>query len=131
MEKYRLAIVGSRKIEDYDWVESQILLHHNIDNISYVVSGGAKGVDTIADQFAKKYYLPMLTYKPDWKNDGKSAGYIRNKLIVDSCDCLIAFWDGKSNGTKHSISLAQKNNIPHLVILVSEENQDTTLESIF
>lgn len=52
------------------------------------------------------YWLEV--YKPDWARYGRAAGAIRNKQIVDACDKLIAFWDGKSKGTKISIDMAEK-----------------------
>jgi len=110
----KLAIVGSRTFNDYDVLEMFIQDTVGISNLTMIVSGGAKGADTLAEKFAKDYNIPIKIFRPNWKL-GKSAGYLRNKDIVDECDILIAFWDGKSKGTKHSINLAQDSNKEYYV----------------
>ena len=106
----KLAIVGSRKFNDYDRLETTILNNYELSDITFILSGGAIGADDLAIQFAKNHKIPYLIYYLQWSTYGKQAGYIRNTLIVNACDSLIAFWDGESKGTKHSISLAKKEN---------------------
>jgi len=77
-------------------------------SITEIVSGGAKGADTLAEQFAKENNLPVKIFKPDWAKYGRGAGPVRNKQIVEYADKVIAFWDGESKGTKSSIDLAEK-----------------------
>lgn len=55
--------------------------------------------------------MKLKLYPADWKKYGSSAGYIRNDEMAKYADCLIAFWDGKSKGTKHMIDLAVKRKI--------------------
>lgn len=50
----------------------------------------------------------IIEYLPDWDKYGKSAGFKRNTTIVEACDTLLAFWDGKSRGTQDSIAKAEK-----------------------
>ena len=69
------------------------------------VSGGARGVDSFAESIVDSTVKKTI-FKPDWDKYGKSAGFIRNKLIIDEADMVLAFWDGSSKGTKHSIDLA-------------------------
>ncbi len=99
-----LAVVGSR-----NWTDKQKVMDE-LNNLSYsisqIVSGGAEGVDTLAATWARANHVPLVEYLPEWSQYGKAAGAIRNKLIVNSCDKLIAFWDGTSKGTKISIDLA-------------------------
>ena len=76
---------------------------------SEIVSGGARGVDEYAEAWAKLKGVKSKIFKPDWSL-GKSAGAIRNRKIVDYCDQLIAFWDGKSKGTLISIEMAKSAN---------------------
>ncbi len=58
----------------------------------------------------------MTIFIAEWDKYGKSAGYIRNRLIVQESDMIVAFWDGKSKGTKHSIDQATLKKIPLLLV---------------
>ena len=100
------AIIGSRPFDDIEYAANK--LDEIISQYDSIVSGGAKGADSIGAAYADINGLPLTVYKPDWKKYGKGAGFIRNKLIIDECDVVIAFWDGSSKGTKHSINLARK-----------------------
>jgi hypothetical protein len=104
----RVAIIGSRgfaarwKVEEY------------IDELAHdtvIVSGGAPGVDTWAHEYALKCEHPTELYRADWQEHGKKAGYLRNQLIVSKVDRVVAFWDGVSKGTKHTIDLALKSGV--------------------
>jgi hypothetical protein len=99
----KIAVVGSR-----NWA-MRIIVYKELDAIypSEIVSGGAEGPDKVAEAWAYVHLVPCKVFKPDW-SIGKQAGAIRNKQIVDYCDQLIAFWDGKSKGTKISIDMAKK-----------------------
>ena len=106
-----IAIVGSRDYHDKAIVEAKLAEFRHKYKYITVVSGGAKGPDSFAEQWAKRNQINCIVYLPDWSL-GKYAGYARNKQIVDKCDELIAFWDGISNGTNHSILLAKQQNKP-------------------
>jgi hypothetical protein len=99
----KLAVVGSRT-----WCMS-MTVSRVLDGLypSEVVSGGALGVDSYAEAWAHLHLVPCKVFRPDWPKYGRRAGALRNQQIVDYCDKLIAFWDGKSKGTKISISLAK------------------------
>jgi hypothetical protein len=105
----KIGIVGSRSFENYKFFKRKILKHYDIVDIDKIVSGGAIGTDTLAEKFASEYSIPTTIYKPDWSL-GKCAGALRNKKIVDHSDIIIAFWDGKSKGTKITIDMAIKEN---------------------
>ena len=100
-----LGVVGSRGFSDYPRMK-RVLSEYAIKKI---VSGGAKGADSLAERYAKENSIPVLKHIPDW-SQGKSAGIKRNVKIVDDAEGVVAFWDGNSPGTKHSIDLARKNN---------------------
>jgi hypothetical protein len=106
----KLAIVGSRTFTDYGKLVDIISKLPTTESFSEIVSGGARGTDTLAEQYADNYGIPKIIFKADWDKYGKSAGYRRNVDIVNYCDYLIAFWDGESKGTQHSIDLANKQN---------------------
>lgn len=104
----KVAIIGSRGFTDYK--NLSIFIRKNIfpDKIDLIISGGAKGADTLAEKFAKEYNIETLIFKPDWTNFGLKAGMIRNKDIINHSDIVFAFWDGRSKGTKNSLELAKK-----------------------
>ena len=104
----RLAIIGSRSFNNYDSFEKTIFKNYKIENIKEIISGGAEGTDTLAEEFAIKYSIPMSIFIPDWDLYGDYAKDIRNILIIDSSDEVIAFWDSISKGTKHLIDISNK-----------------------
>lgn len=108
----KVAIVGSRTFNDYDLAEKYIdkTCDDNAYLICKIISGGAKGADSIAEKYARKHNIETQIFKPDWDTYGKSAGFRRNKDIIENCDICIAFWDGVSKGTKHDIDLCKKMN---------------------
>lgn len=108
-----IAIVGSREYSQLDKVRDYV------DALSvddHVISGGARGVDSAAVTAAKRRGLKSTVYHAEWDRYGRSAGFKRNILIVNDADKLVAFWDGKSRGTQHSIDLATKKGIPVEII---------------
>ena len=108
----KLAIIGSRNCPPID-IEAH--LKYIPDTI---VSGGAKGADTYAREFAHKHNLTLIEFLPEYDKYGKGAPLVRNKLIVDNCDCVLAFWDGKSRGTKFTLDYAREKNKPIKIVQI-------------
>lgn len=106
----KLAVVGSRNFNDYDLLKKYLDKIHSVEPITLIVSGGAKGADSLSERWAKEKNIPTDIYYPDWKKFGKKAGYIRNQDIIKNSNKCIAFWDGVSKGTRHSIDLCKKQN---------------------
>ena len=98
----KLAIVGSRNICDID------ISKYILEKPSEIISGGAKGIDTLAAQYAKRNGIPLTEFLPDYEKYGRAAPIVRNKQIVSSADVVLALWDGKSRGTLSSINYAKK-----------------------
>jgi len=112
----RIGIVGSRTFTDYQKMKEAFLERYAPETIECIYSGGAIGADSLARQLAEELHIEIVEILPDWNKFGKSAGYIRNQAIVASSDELLAFWDGHSRGTNHSLDLAEKHAIPiHIV----------------
>ena len=109
----RMAIVGSRDFRRLDKVR-QFVADLSLDTT--IVSGYARGVDRTAEDAARLRGMRVISIPPQWNTYGKQAGFVRNREIVAHADELVAFWDGKSKGTAHSINLAQRKGIPVLVI---------------
>lgn len=105
-----IAIIGSRTFSDYELLSTTVKDYLSEKNliVKSVISGGAKGADTLAEKFALENTIEMIVFKPDWKRFGKRAGFMRNTLIVENSDVVFAFWDGQSSGTKDSITKAEK-----------------------
>ena len=99
----KVAIVGSRDYPRLDRVREYVT---GLPAETVVVSGGARGVDRTAQRAAEERGLSIQVWPALWDAHGKRAGYLRNRLIVETADRIVAFWDGQSKGTKHTIDLA-------------------------
>lgn len=62
-----------------------------LPEIAKIVSGGAKGTDSLAEIYAEKYQLPLVVFKPDWQEYGRGAGIVRNREIIEAADIVVAF----------------------------------------
>jgi hypothetical protein len=108
----KIAIVGSRTFNDYRYLCETLEWF----DVKKVVSGGAKGADKLAEKWAAEHGIPVQVFHADWDRYGKAAGYKRNLKIVEACDEVIAFWDGKSKGTKHTIDIAENEGKPVYIL---------------
>ena len=115
-----LAIVGSRTFTDFERMSSVLWdlfrVRRGTKPKDTIVSGGANGADTLAKQYAQEEETLYLEFPADWKTHGKAAGFIRNQDIVDACDVVLAFWDGKSKGTKDTIDRAARAKKPTFIV---------------
>lgn len=102
----KVAIVGSRGYPNLREVADYVVYRLKPGDV--LVSGGATGVDRAAEAAARAEGLETLIYYPEWELYGKRAGFMRNEMIVLHSDRVVAFWDGKSRGTKDSIDKALK-----------------------
>ncbi|RST27616.1 DUF2493 domain-containing protein [Chryseobacterium lacus] len=105
-----IGIVGGRNFQDYDLLKEKVVEFINGNHISVdaLVSGGARGADTLAEKLAAEINVEMIVFKPDYEKHGKGATLARNTLIIEHSDVVFAFWNGKSRGTLDSITKAQK-----------------------
>ena len=108
----KLAIIGSRTCPPIDIASH---LKYIPDTI---ISGGAVGADSFAREFALKNNLKLIEFLPDYEKYGKKAPLVRNKLIVENCECVLAFWDGKSRGTKFTLDYAAKLGKPIKIVQI-------------
>ena len=108
----KLAIVGSRTFNDYNLMVKFITENYNVDEITHIVSGGARGADSLGEWFAEEFKKEKIIFPADWKRFGKKAGFLRNVDIIDNCDECVCFWDGQSHGAKHDIDLCKEKNKP-------------------
>jgi len=117
----KLGLVGSRNYTDY----SSFKIHINytlekwgmdVKDIDFIVSGGARGADHLAELFAKEHNIETIIFKADWNTLGKKAGILRNTDIVNESTHMIAFPIKESIGTWDSIRKATKKKIPLEII---------------
>lgn len=99
-----LAVVGSRSFNDY--ARMCAVLARVRTPITCIVSGGAVGADKLAERWANEHGIATLIFLPDYNAHGQRAPLIRNRLIMQSCDNCLAFWDGISTGTPQAIRQA-------------------------
>lgn len=102
----RIAIVGSRSLQ-VDHLEDYLPA-----NVSCILSGGATGVDACARRYAISRAIPYEEYRPDYRRYGRGAPLRRNLDIIKNADHVIAFWDGQSPGTSHTIMKCKELGIP-------------------
>ncbi len=118
----KLAIVGSRGINLKD------LGDYLPEGVDEIVSGGARGVDTAAREYAKAHGIKLTEFLPDYETYGRRAPLVRNLEIIDYADEVYAFWDRKSHGTKYVIQnckLRGKRVTVHVPVINKEKENDT------
>lgn len=104
----KLAVVGSRSFSDYEFMKSILAWH----DCWQIISGGASGADRLAKRYAAEHGKEYVEFLPQWNRYGRSAGYKRNVQIVNAAEEVVAFHDGKSKGTQHTIDIAEEYNKP-------------------
>lgn len=109
----KVIIAGSRSVTDADRVFEAI--EASPFGISEVVSGTARGVDRLGEEWAAMNGIEIKRFPADWKRLGSVAGFLRNREMAEYADALIAVWDGKSRGTEHMINLMANRNKPWFV----------------
>ncbi len=109
----KAAVIGSRNLYVDD------LEKYVPDDVTEMVSGGAKGIDTCAKKYALTHHIKLTEFLPEYNKYSRGAPLKRNLQIIEYVDMVIAFWDGKSKGTKYVIDNCKKKNIKIIVHRVS------------
>ncbi len=109
----KLIIAGGRDFKDYGLLKSEC---DKITGITEIVSGAARGADSLGVTYAIYNHIRFKEFPPDYKTFGSRAPLKRNCDMADYADSLIAFWNGKSTGTAHMIQQAKKRNLSVIVI---------------
>lgn len=114
MDNFKVIIAGSRGFSNYKLLREQcnkLLREKRKTNNIIIVSGHARGADTLGEKYAQDEGFALEIYPAQWKKLGKQAGYRRNEQMAEVADALIAFWDGSSKGTKHMIDIMNEKNL--------------------
>lgn len=98
----KLMIAGSRSIKEFD------LKQYVPKEADVIITGGANGVDTIAEKFADDNKISKLVIRPDYSRYKRAAPLKRNEVMIDLSDKVLIIWDGKSKGSEYAIKYAQK-----------------------
>ena len=112
----RLLIAGSRSISCFD------LSKYVPNDVSLIISGGAKGVDAMAEEYADQHRISKLILRPRYDLYGRSAPLKRNEMMVELADAVLVIWDGISRGTEFTIHCAEKAGKKVEVVTVSSLN---------
>lgn len=107
----KVAVIGSRGLTVKD------LGQYLPENVTEIVSGGARGIDTCAREYALSHGLKLTEFLPDYEKYGRSAPLKRNLQIIACADEVFAFWDGSSRGTKYVIDNCRKQGVKVKVFL--------------
>jgi len=118
----KVIIAGSRSITDPDEIEKAT--QFSGFDITEVVSGACpRGVDRIGEEWAKRHGIPIRRFPAQWNAFGPLAGPMRNGVMADYADALIAVWDGDSPGTRNMIARAGEKGVPTIIWRVLKEIQ--------
>jgi predicted Rossmann-fold nucleotide-binding protein len=118
----RVAIIGSRKYSDMEQVKRYV---EELPEETIVISGGAKGVDSMAEEVARQRGLEVVVIRPDYAafpGRPRSAPIARNREIVRQADRVVAFWDGESRGTHNAIAFALQEGKAVVLFLLASSN---------
>lgn len=118
----KVVIAGGRDFSNWEAFHDWMALIPAWLYITEVVSGGAAGADTLGEQYAIRYNIPLKIFPADWEKHKRAAGPIRNAHMAEYGDALIAFWDGKSRGTKNMIENMKKRD-KHVVLIRYDLNE--------
>lgn len=131
MDELRIIVAGSRNFKDEGFVARKIdaflveLIEGTKTPIQSVtiISGGCRGVDTFGENYAKLRHYNIKQFLPDWATYGRGAGPIRNdsmaRFAAEKNGYLLAFWDGKSAGTRSMIAIARNYNVNIRIIKIT------------
>lgn len=114
---FRVIVAGSRSFANYELLAATLdkLLARQLPQV-LIVSGGANGADRLGERYAWEHGLEFVRFVPDWDLLGRRAGFLRNEVMAQNADALVAFWLRNSAGTGHMIDIARRRRIPTRVI---------------
>lgn len=118
----KLLIVGSRSIKEYDFEK------HVPEGVTMIITGGADGIDTLAEKYADKKRISKLILRPQYELYGRYAPLKRNVKMLEICDAVLIVWDGHSKGTRYTLDYAEK--IGKRVILITAEERGRAVDLV-
>lgn len=134
-ENYKLCVAGSRSFDDYELMKKLLSIFVLKDPVGItLISGTAKGADTLGEKCAKEFGWEIKRCPADWDKYGKKAGIIRNEAMANEAEGAMIFWDGESKGTEHMIRYCYKRGLNMLVVMYKQRklfDQDDIKDKTF
>lgn len=118
MAVHRVIVAGGRDFNDYELLSGELnalFWGRDLHDIE-IVCGKARGADSLGETYAKEKGIKIAYFPANWATYGIRAGYLRNESMAKYGTALVAFWDGKSKGTKSMIDLAKSHNLKTTVV---------------
>lgn len=119
MEEFKVIIAGGRDFNDFPTLcanmDRLLSARAKINNIT-IISGGARGADTLGEKYAQLHHYKVIKMKADWQKHGKTAGFVRNNEMLTIADGIVCFWNKLSKGTGHMINITKSANKPLRII---------------
>lgn len=115
----KIIVAGSRTFNDFALLVEKVggyIDHAHFHEPLQIVSGGARGADTLGERYAREYGFDLKVFPAEWNKYGRSAGYIRNEEMAKYATHCFIFWDGESKGSKHMYDLALKYKLVTIVV---------------
>ncbi len=108
----KLLIVGSRSIAEFD------LSSYIPSDVDTIISGGAVGIDSLAEQYADRHRLSKYILRPRYDLYGRAAPLKRNEQMIHMADAVLVVWDGNSKGAKYIIDYSKRSGKPLTLVQV-------------
>ena len=112
----KVIVAGTRTFSNKNLLFEVLADLDDLFEFDEIVSGKARGADTLGEAYAKKHDIPVKPFPANWEEYGRSAGSKRNELMAQYADVCVVFWDGESNGSRNMIKNAIKYGL-HLVVI--------------
>lgn len=106
----KLLVVGSRSIGEFD------LSPYIAAEVDTIISGGAGGIDHLAERYADRHRLSKYILRPRYDLYGRAAPLKRNEEMLVLADAVLVIWDGSSKGTQYTLQCAKKMNKPTVLV---------------
>lgn len=121
IQTFRVIIAGSSSFDDYSRLQAvcdNLLANKRQSHSIVIISGTARGADTLGEQYAHERGYALRRFPADWQQYGKAAGPIRNRQMAENADGLICFWNGHSPGARNMIRTANRKGLQVRTIIV-------------
>ena len=112
----KVAVIGSRSAGSETL---EMIMRALPAGCSEIISGGAKGVDFFAKMAAGRLNLKYTCIRPKYRKYGRAAPLSRNSAIIEKADFVLAFWDGRSKGTRQALACCISRRKPFRIFLIN------------
>lgn len=115
MEEFKVIIAGGRNFNNFPLLRTKMdefLVNKIKTHQIVIVSGGARGADTLGEKYGKLKGFKIIRIKANWNKHGKAAGFVRNKEMLDIANGVVCCWDKVSKGTGHLVKITKQTSTP-------------------